>query len=304
MPHRLPAALALALASVVAFAAAAAGPPAGLELAQRVNARSEGVAQRREVRMELIDAKGRTRSRVATIFRKYFGDDKKTTVFFVEPAVIAGTAFLTYDYADGGRDDDVWLYLPAHRKVRRIAASDRGASFFGTDLSYEDVKKETKLAIEDYRWATIGEDSVDGHRCYQLEAVPVDEGTARELGYGRVVSCIDAELWISRRADYWDRKGQHLKTVHHTELAPVEGIWTALRTEVANHRTGHRTVLSFSKIRYEDGVDDAVFEPGNLGRGAPGSASLPRTGSSTAKQAPRPGSLVTRISPPWRVTMP
>lgn len=266
MPRRLPVVLVLVLVSA---AAAAAGSPQGLELAQRVNDRSEGVAQRREVRMELVDAKGRTRSRVATIFRKYFGDEKKTAVFFVEPALIAGTAFLTYDHAEADRDDDVWLYLPAHRKVRRIAASDRGASFFGTDLSYEDVKKETKLAIEDYRWTTIGEDTVDGHPCYLLEAVPVDERTARELGYGRVVSCIDAELWISRKADYWDPKGQHLKTVHHTELALVEGIWTALRTEVANHRSGHRTVLTFSNVLYEDGVDDAVFEPGNLGRGAP-----------------------------------
>ncbi|HEY8494280.1 MAG TPA: outer membrane lipoprotein-sorting protein [Myxococcota bacterium] len=253
----------------LAEARAGEAPPTAMEVVERVNARSEGVAQRRRVKMELIDARGRTRTRVATVFRKYVGADKKTTVFFSEPAVIAGTAFLTWDYAAPDREDDVWLYLPAHRKVRRVSPGDRGSAFFGTDLSYEDVKKETKLAVEDYHWRLLGEEMVDGRHCWVLEAVPVDERTARELGYGRVVSRIDSELWLTRLADYWDTKGQHLKTARHLEIAPVDGIWTPLRTEVVNHRSGHRTVLSYSEIAYEDGIDDAVFEPANLTRGAP-----------------------------------
>lgn len=243
--------------------------PTGLEVAQRVNSRNEGIALRRESRMELIDSKGRTRTRVAKMFRKYFGDEKKTTVYFVEPATIAGTSFLTFDYPEADRDDDQWLYLPAHRKVRRISPADRGGSFFGTDLTYEDVKKETKLAVEDYRWKVLGTEPVDGHECYVLEGIPVDEETARELGYSRVVSRIDAELWLTRLADYWDLKDQHLKTTHNVKIEPVEGIWTIERTEVVNHRSGHKTVLEFSNIAYEDGVSDELFEPGNLTRGLP-----------------------------------
>lgn len=243
--------------------------PAGLEVVEQVNARNEGLTLRRDTRMELIDSKGRSRSRVARMFRKYDGDDKKTTVYFTEPATIAGTSFLTFDYADADRDDDQWLYLPAHRKVRRISPTDRGSSFFGTDLSYEDVKKETKLAAEDYRWQVLGTETVDGHECYLLEGIPVDEQTARDLGYSRVLSRIDRERWITRLADYWDLKDQHLKTAHNVEIEKLDGIWTIRRTEVVNHRSGHRTVLEFSNIAYDEGVSDELFEPGNLTRGIP-----------------------------------
>lgn len=243
--------------------------PTGLEVVQRVNDRDEGIALRRRSRMELIDAKGRTRTREAKMFRKSSEDVKKTSVHFVEPAALAGTAFLTFDYADAERDDDQWLYLPAHRKVRRISPSDRGGSFFGTDLSYEDVKKETKLALEDYRWTVLGTETVDGHDCYLLEGIPVDDATARELGYGRVLSRIDRERWITRLADYWDLKAQHLKTTHNVAIDEIDGIWTIRRTEVENHRSGHRTVLEFSDIAYDDSLPDELFEPGSLTRGIP-----------------------------------
>ncbi len=243
--------------------------PTGLEVVEQVNRRDEGVTLRRDSHMELIDSKGRTRSRVARMFRKYDGDDKKTTVYFTEPATIAGTSFLTFDYAEAERADDQWLYLPAHRKVRRISPTDRGSSFFGTDLSYEDVKKETKLAAEDYRWKVLGTETVDGHECYVLEGIPIDEQTARDLGYSRVLSRIDKNLWLTRRADYWDLKDQHLKTTHNLEIEEIGGFWTIVRTEVVNHRSGHRTIFEFSNIAYDDGVPDELFEPGNLTRGIP-----------------------------------
>ena len=59
----------------------------------------------------------------------------------------------------------------------------------------------------------------------------MDEKTARELGYGRVLTWVDETLWIVRRAEYWDEHGERLKTVVVTEIERVDGIWTPLRTE-------------------------------------------------------------------------
>ena len=73
-----------------------------------------------------------------------------------------GTGFLTYDYADVSVDDDQWLYLPALRKVRRISASDRGDFFLGTDFTYEDIKKEQKVEINDYAFQAKGSENVEG----------------------------------------------------------------------------------------------------------------------------------------------
>ncbi len=267
---------ACALAAVGVLVAAAAGrvraeeePPSGEEIARRINARDEGEASSRRVTMQLIDKRGGERVRETRFYRRFFGDEKRTAIFYLSPTTVKDTAFLTYDYADPERADDQWLYLPALRKVRRISASDRGDSFLGTDLSYEDIKKETRVSLEDYTWKRVGEESVDGHPCHVVESVPVDEETARELGYGRVVSWVDGEIWLVRKADYFDRAGRPLKTTHVRDVRRVDGIWTPHRIEVENHKTGHRTVFVVDEVDYAGGVDESVFTERALRRGAP-----------------------------------
>jgi outer membrane lipoprotein-sorting protein len=245
------------------------GWPTGEEIARRINARDEGETLSRSIRMQLIDKRGHERERDTRSFRKYYGADKKTAIFFVSPQSIRNTAFLTFDYADPERDDDQWIYLPALRKVRRISASDRGDSFFGTDLTYDDVKRETKVTIEDYHWKTVGEERLGDYPCYVLEALPVDDATERELGYSKVRSWVDSEIWMVRRADYWDIHGDLLKRVDVEEIRLVQGIWTPHRIEVRNVKKGHRSIFTFSQVDYAGGIDDDLFTERMLRRGAP-----------------------------------
>lgn len=241
--------------------------PSGLEIAGQLNARDDGEIVVQTVTMELIDRKGNRRARETRTYRKYYGKERRTVMFFESPKNVKGTAFLTYDYPDADADDDQWLYLPALRKVRRISASDRGNYFMGTDLTYEDIKLGTKVSIEDYTWQTLGVEVVDGVRCYVIEGTPVSRDVALELGYGRLESRVDPEIWMPRRVDAWDVNGNPLKIVEFHDLRPVDGIWTAFRTEVRNHKTGHRTIFTLSDVQYNTGVRDDLFTQRALQRG-------------------------------------
>lgn len=240
--------------------------PDGDEIARRVNARDEGVAVARNLTMQ-TDRRGRIRTRETRGFRKYYGGDKRTVIFYLKPGNVKDTAFLTWDYADTNKDDDQWLYLPAMRKVRRISTSDRGDYFLGTDLTYEDIKLETRISFADYTRKTIGEGEVDGHHCYLLESTPVNEQTARELGYGKVEQCVDSDIWMVRRAKFWDIRGKPLKTAWFRDIRKIQDIWTQHRIEVENHRTGHKTLFLFSDVDYRSGVSDDVFTRNALRRG-------------------------------------
>lgn len=247
--------------------AAARELPEGDEIARRVNARDEGVAVARNLTMHMTDRRGKTRTRETRGFRKYYGDERRTVLFYLEPSNIKDTAFLTWDYPDVARDDDQWLYLPAMRKVRRISASDRGDYFLGTDLTYEDIKLETRVGLGDYTRRTVGEGEADGHHCYLLESIPLDGETAEELGYGRVEQCVDSRIWMVRRARFWDVKGNPLKTAYFRDIRRVQGIWTQHRIEVENHKTGHSTRFLFSDVDYRQGVRDGLFTQNALRRG-------------------------------------
>ena len=257
----------MAILPGVGIASETISPLSADEMAKKINARDEGVAVSRKLKMVMVDRHGKTRVRETQAYRKYYGDEKRTAIFYLSPKNIKDTAFLTYDYADKARDDDQWLYLPAMRKVRRISASDRGDYFLGTDFSYEDIKLETRVSINDYTRKVIGEDKVDGFHCYLIEAKVVDDETAEELAHTRRENCVDDEIWLVRRSQYWDLQNNILKTVYFRDVSKVQGIWTAHKIEVENHKTGHRTTFTFSDVNYRDGVEDTVFTQNSIRRG-------------------------------------
>lgn len=241
--------------------------PRGDEIAERINARDEGNAVSRALVMEMINRRGKKRVRETRSFRKYYGEEKRTVIFYLSPKSVKGTAFLTFDYPEANREDDQWLYLPAMRKVRRISASDRGDHFLGTDFTYEDIRMENKVSIEDYTRKTVGEELIDGHRCYVVQSIPVSEKVAKELGYSRVVSWVDAEIWMARKSEFWDVRGNPLKSIISTDIRQVQGIWTTHRLEAKNHKTGHTTVFTITDVDYNTGVDDDLFTQRALRRG-------------------------------------
>jgi len=260
-------ALLLLASSVEARAEAPVDTLSGDQIMARVNQRDDGLQVSRKFTLELTDRRGITRVEKTTGYRKYFGDEKRTIFFYTDPTNVRGTGFLTFDYPELERDDDQWLYLPALRKVRRISASDRGDYFLGTDLTYEEVKKEQKVELSDYRFEAAGKETVDGIETRVVKGIPINDRIADELGYSRVIWRVDPEIWMSRLSDYYDPNGNHLKTIHLESVETVDGIDTATRIFVQNHKTGHSTRLTFSDIDYEAKVDDRVFSQNRLRRG-------------------------------------
>lgn len=262
------------LGLLVAFALLAGAPataelPAGDEIARRINARDDGESMSRTLEMELVDKRGSTRVRSARVLRRWFGEEKRLAFYYLSPKTVEDTAFLVHDHPAVGREDDQWLYLPALRKVRRIAARDRGKNFLGTDMSYEDMKNETRVTRSDYTWKTLREEPCDDTVCLVLEATPLDTEIARAVGYGRITYWIDPAMWIARKVVYDDVALRHKKTALLSEFREVGGIWTVHVLEVRNHQTGHRTVFRSTEVDYQTELDPDWFTERGLRRGLP-----------------------------------
>ena len=262
-------ALSFALVGRALSARAEEALPTGEEIVRRVNARDEGESVSRTWEMELVEKDGTIRARTLRSYRRRFGDDKRAALFFEDPPTVKGTALLSFDYADPTRPDDQWFYLPALRKSRRVALPERGRAFLGTDFSFEDMKRETQLSLGDYAWQAIGEEVVDGHRCFVIEATPIDERVARELGHSRVRVRVDAEIWFPRFAEYWELNGSPQKTIRLLDVEKVQDIWTAQRIEAENLATGHRTMLRFRDIDFRAEIPEELFSEAALRRGTP-----------------------------------
>jgi predicted RND superfamily exporter protein len=243
--------------------------PDGRWLAEQINAVEEGVYRSSKLSMKMIDRRGKERQRETLTFRKYYGQEKRTVLFYQSPKNVKDTGFLTYDYPDSDKDDDQWLYLPALRKARRISASDRGDYFLGTDFTYEDIKKEGKFELSDYHFKTLECGTLHGKEVLLLEAIPVDEATAKELGHSKVLTWVDPSNWIVLKSQSWDINQNELKTTVMSDIRKVDGIWTRHSLIVDNHKTGHHTEFSFSQVDYITPVKDRIFTRQALTRGVP-----------------------------------
>jgi len=102
-----------------------------------------------DLQLDLIDKVGRMRTRKLFQWRKPFygegGIRYKNMVSFFYPPDVKGLSNLTVKHCDPEMADDLWVYLPALRRVRRISAAQRLDSFGGSDITYDQVDRSTNL---------------------------------------------------------------------------------------------------------------------------------------------------------------
>ena len=91
-------------------------------------------------------------------------DGDRSMVVFDQPRDVKGTAFLSFTHRSG--PDDQWLYLPALKRVKRIASNNRSGPFMGSEFAYEDIASQE---VEKYTYKYIGEETIDGEVAYVVE---------------------------------------------------------------------------------------------------------------------------------------
>jgi len=238
-----------------------------LAIAEHIATRVANEGRVGRMHFRLVNSSGAVRERVALMAHSELAELTRIAIYFRSPGAIAGTAFLSHDYAL--RDDDVWVYLPATERVRRLPASQRGDYFLGTDLTYGDVKSNFKFELSDWVFTQAGHTAVDGKPHYSLQGSVRDSSVAKELGYSSFDAIVDPLTWFPVVIHYSDADGDPLKRIQILEQGLVGGAWTALRFAVDHQQTGHRTEVHFTDMRYEPDLPSGIFDPQELEFGVP-----------------------------------
>jgi hypothetical protein len=239
--------------------AARADDPVAREIMQKVQDRNDGDNRTAEMAMILIDKNGKQRRRRLQTFMKDKGKDTYRMMFFLHPADVKDTAFLTYDYDDPGRDDDQWLYLPALRKTKRIATSDKSGSFMGTDLNYSDM---TDRQLEDFDLFLKKEMTVDGHKVWVIESIPRSEDVIDQTGYTKSLLFVRQDIYYIIRSVSWVHNKSYLKYMEVKALEKIEGIWVGTKMHVwkrLGRQTIHKTILHLNNVKFDQPLNHEMF---------------------------------------------
>jgi hypothetical protein len=186
------------------------------------------------------------------------GDGDKSLTIFDRPADVAGTAFLSYTHAT--RPDDQWLYLPALKRVKRIASANKSGPFMGSEFAYEDI---TSQEIDKYTYKYLRDETLDGMEVFVFERYPKDE----KSGYTRQIIWLDKQHYKERKIEYYDRKNSLLKTLVFNDYnLHNDRFWRAHDMYMENHQTGKSTRLLQTNYRFNVGLTDRDFDRNSLKR--------------------------------------
>jgi outer membrane lipoprotein-sorting protein len=249
------------LVAVVTMSAAAvrAADPSARDIMEKNFFVTKVSSLQLESSMVLVNDKGQQRERRSTGLVKLQanGVDSKLVVRFGTPADIKGTSFLQVEHIDG--DDDLWIYLPALKKSRRLVANNKKDSFVGSDFSYGDISLPK---VDQYRHTLLRTEKVDGFDCYVVENVPANDTVRANTGYSKKVTWVRSDNFVETRVEYYDLAGRLWKTqkvTRHELVEPQNGRWFPLQREMTNHQNGHRTMISMVKVTPGITIPDETF---------------------------------------------
>lgn len=185
-------------------------------------------------------------------------DGDKSLVVFEQPPDIKGTALLSYSHIL--KPDDQWLYLPALKRVKRISSNNKSGPFVGSEFAYEDISSQ-ELKKFDYKW--LRDEACGKLACFVLEQRPLYTNS----GYTRQVAWYDKGEYRPQRIDYYDRKGDLLKTLTFGDYRQYLGkYWRAHNLYMVNQQTGKKTRLMYEKFTFRNGLEDRDFTQNRLKR--------------------------------------
>ena len=196
--------------------------------------------------MKLIDKNGNTNVRKSEMYQK--GDDKRL-IRFLAPADQRGIGFLTLP------GDLMYLYLPAFKKVRQIASHVKNQNFAGTDLTYEDL---SHFEFHNTHRAELLNEENDR---YIIKLTPIDPGGK---DYSYLIVQYRKDNFYPVRIDYYDKTGSIWKTMERTSLELINGYWTALKMDIKDLNTDHKTESVIDRVEFDIGLNDDVFTKRNL----------------------------------------
>lgn len=209
----------------------------------------------KDVQLDASDAAGGTRTMKGKLYATRDDDKLRAMIRISAPGDLAGAAYLLRERDHG---DEMYVYIPALSKVRRVNGAAADGSLWGTDLSFSDVRQlGNAFTGSDPK---LGKDEVlDGRPVHVLSVMPGASDSAR---FTRLLAWVDAKSCVALRVDFYE--GQTVRkrlTVDAGSLRQDGGYWYASQLQINDLGRGSNTRLKVLDIHPDDALPGRLFNP-------------------------------------------
>jgi hypothetical protein len=212
--------------------------------------------------LTITDRNGSERIRTNTMISKKYPDGtEKRLIRFVSPAEVQGTSILLHDYTD--RQDDMWIYLPALKRVRRIVSSEKGKSFMGSEFTNSDMSSPPSSDFNSRHLEESGRDDL-----WVIESIPADASLVNQYGFAKRINYFRKENLQLQKMEFFDRNGVHYKTIEVLAVESIDsnGRYMVSDMQAINHQTGRSSRMKMENLSTSVKPSDSLFDAQNLDR--------------------------------------
>lgn len=140
------------------------------------------------------------------------------------------------------KSQDIFMYVPELRRVRRLHGRMVADTMFGTDFSYEDFRR-LQAVSNDLPGERLADALVQGRPVWVVASRYPDDG---ESMYERMVSYVDQQTCVPLRVEFF-QKGDSPRKVLESDAAAI--------AEVAGRNVAKKMVIRDLKRETETAVD-------------------------------------------------
>ena len=239
--------LTIALFALITLSAAYSGE----EAMQAVYTRDSGNNMKANLVMTLTNSRGSTRERSIQQYRQTDSEGEKKIMFFLAPSDVKDTSFLSYSYSDG-RSDDQWIYLPALKRVKRVASDKKNDSFMGSDFTYDDMG--TRHPSADTH-KVLRTETIDGRKCLVVESIPKESKPT----YAKTLAWVVEGEWIGLKKEFYLADGSLGKKLEIASYEKTDGIWVITDMTMSNVDKGSSTRIQMLDVSFNNDLKESVF---------------------------------------------
>jgi hypothetical protein len=175
----------------------------------------------------------------------------KSIINFLYPNDIKETKLLSYEEIGG--NDKQWLYLPALKRVKKIASDNKSGSFMASEFSYEDIASQNYL---NYSYEKeVKKEKIDSKEYFIIKRIPIDVNS----GYSYQIIYIEPASYLPLFGEFYDKQNRLLKKIYFENYRKINGVNRVSKITIKNLQNNKSSVLIWDEDKIKQNLSEDDF---------------------------------------------
>jgi outer membrane lipoprotein-sorting protein len=161
------------------------------------------------------------------------------------------------------RDKEIWNWQPKIEKVIKLPPSMMMQSWMGSDLTNDDLVKESSI-LNDYTHLIVGDTTILDRVCHTIELTPKPEAA---VVWGMIKTFIDKKEYLQMGSDFYDEDGYLITKMEASDLTYFgDKLLPATMVMIPIEEEGNKTTLHYKSIEFDIEIEESFFTKQNMKR--------------------------------------